>query len=683
MTGSDIRTLGICLCFFCSILGGKGQPIDSLEFPSDSLLIDLPVYEVRASPIKLDMPAPFMRVPLQNLRREEGLSLEPVLNRVPGLYMQSGALNTNRITLRGIGSRSPYSTTRIRTYLDDIPLTGGDGVTSLEDIDLSLFETIEVWKGPSASIYGAGLGGMIHLRLPEIPRDSFLLRSQTVVGSFGLLRQTLGLEVPDQEKTSFWRINSHLTYRDGFRENSDFSRKGLAVLGRNQINPSQSLTTFVQLVNLQAHIPSSINRQDFLESPQQAAAGWKAVNGREAYDRWMAGLSHQFLLVERGRWNLKSHASLSFQGRNALEVRPFNILEEESLGKAARLTLSLSDTHLPGALFPALSLGAEFFQEDFYWKTFEQINGNSGSLLSNNAEDRRYLNLFVQSFYQLNQAWSIFLGLNRNTTTYTYTDRFFADSLDLSGTYGFAPVYSPRMGVTYQFLKSFSVFGTISHGFAAPTLAETLRPDGLINPDIQAEKGWNFEIGSRGFLGNRLRYEISLYRMYIRDLLVAERVGPDQFVGRNAGASSHEGLEVYADAEIGSYLVPCQVYLTYTYANYRFRDFVDAGNDYAGNRLPGTAPHQLTAGVAVQFPFNLELSGHWIYVSKRPLLDDNSLYDDPYSRLDLKAAYRLAFKRFGQFHFFGGIRNGFEPATSRPPDVYSNRAELHPEINRK
>ena len=26
---------------------------------------------------------------------------------------------------------------------------------------------------------------------------------------------------------------------------------------------------------------------------------------------------------------------------------------------------------------------------------------------------------------------------------------------------------------------------------------------------------------------------------------------------------------------------------------------------------------------------------------------------------------------------------GFEPATTRPPDVYSNRAELHPEFNAK
>ena len=32
--------------------------------------------------------------------------------------------------------------------------------------------------------------------------------------------------------------------------------------------------------------------------------------------------------------------------------------------------------------------------------------------------------------------------------------------------------------------------------------------------------------------------------------------------------------------------------------------------------------------------------------------------------------------------FFVGM-TGFEPATTRPPDVYSNRAELHPESSER
>lgn len=45
--------------------------------------------------------------------------------------MQQGSLNTNKITIRGIGSRSQYSTTRIKAYFEEIPLTSAECKTSL------------------------------------------------------------------------------------------------------------------------------------------------------------------------------------------------------------------------------------------------------------------------------------------------------------------------------------------------------------------------------------------------------------------------------------------------------------------------------------------------------------------------------------------------------------------------
>jgi len=99
-----------------------------------------------------------------NVKSEFGRQSVPqILNTVPGLVMHSGAYNTNRITIRGIGSRNLFGTAKIKAYLNDIPLTNGVGETSLEDIDLSLIQDIKVVKGPTSSLYGAGLGGMIHL----------------------------------------------------------------------------------------------------------------------------------------------------------------------------------------------------------------------------------------------------------------------------------------------------------------------------------------------------------------------------------------------------------------------------------------------------------------------------------------------------------------------------------------
>jgi iron complex outermembrane receptor protein len=55
-----------------------------------------------------------------------------------------GALNTNRITI-GIGART-LGTTRIKTYLDNIPLTNPEGESSIEDIDLETIGKIEIIK---------------------------------------------------------------------------------------------------------------------------------------------------------------------------------------------------------------------------------------------------------------------------------------------------------------------------------------------------------------------------------------------------------------------------------------------------------------------------------------------------------------------------------------------------------
>ncbi|TAE52404.1 MAG: hypothetical protein EAZ89_08480, partial [Bacteroidetes bacterium] len=61
----------------------------------------------------LDQPGSVSVVTPRELARDNGLALTPALNRVPGVYMHSGTLSTHRITIRGIGSRSPFGTNKI------------------------------------------------------------------------------------------------------------------------------------------------------------------------------------------------------------------------------------------------------------------------------------------------------------------------------------------------------------------------------------------------------------------------------------------------------------------------------------------------------------------------------------------------------------------------------------------
>ena len=88
----------------------------------------------------------------KEINRGNDINIAQVLNRAPGIFMQSGALNTNRLTIRGMGSRTPYGTSKIRAYFKDIPLTNGSGETAIEDFELATISRIEVVKGAPPSL---------------------------------------------------------------------------------------------------------------------------------------------------------------------------------------------------------------------------------------------------------------------------------------------------------------------------------------------------------------------------------------------------------------------------------------------------------------------------------------------------------------------------------------------------
>ncbi|MGS0526011.1 hypothetical protein ACU8V7_13385 [Zobellia nedashkovskayae] len=50
------------------------------------------------------------------------------INQIPGVFVLSGALNTNKITIRGIGARSQFGTDKLQLYYNDIPLTNGTSI---------------------------------------------------------------------------------------------------------------------------------------------------------------------------------------------------------------------------------------------------------------------------------------------------------------------------------------------------------------------------------------------------------------------------------------------------------------------------------------------------------------------------------------------------------------------------
>lgn len=598
----------------------------------------------------------------RDLKRLQQLSPQTILNQVPGVYMQSGALNTNRITIRGVGNRSPFGTAKIRAFLDDIPLTNGVGETTIEDIDLSLLESIEVYKGPTASNYGAALGGLIHMRTTQPDQATNQIGAQYEIGDYGLSRQVIQSQYANAEEQLLLQLNYNRTHSDGYRDNNEYDRESFTAIGKIGDGDRHQSTVLVNYTDVKAFIPSSLNETDFLNEPSKAAFPWAQVRGFEDYERVLAGLSHTYDWLEFGAGNqISTTLSLFGSYRDNYESRPFNILRETNWSTGYRLTTDFRK----GAQrrTPNIQVGIESYNESYQWTTNVTNDGVLGNLLSDNNERRSYLNAFASANWDLGERWLLKAGLNFNQTNYDLEDLFPDDDKDISGDYAFESVWSPRLSLAYQFTPLWSVFATISHGFSVPTLEETLNPDGSRNPDIQPERGWNYELGSKGaYLNGKLHYDISVYSMQIQDLLVARRTALDQFVGINAGETVHNGLEASLRYQWWTGLTQLTTQLSYSYADYRFERFSDGDNDFSGNELTGTAPHQVGAWLDFTSKIGIYTNLIFEYVDAFPMRDDNSIYSEAYSVFNTKIGWRKTVNKSWDLDVYMGINNLFDTA---------------------
>ena len=572
------------------------------------------------------------------LQRDAPFTTTSAINRTPGILMQSGTLNTNRLTIRGIGSRSLYGTNKVKAYYDEIPLTDGSGNSTIEDIDQNFIDRMEIIKGPNSSTYGAGLGGVVRLfsHRPE-PLQTSLNVDQTV-GSFGMSRFSIRADHNDGKNQITIGLTDLLS--EGFRDNSNYNRKQAGITARIQISEKTSISTLAQYTWLKAYIPSSINEDDYLNAPEKAAFTWGQAQGYEQYNKGLLGitLNQQF--------DNSSDLKVSVFGkfRDAYEPRPFNILTENTQTIGTRAVYSKE-----WEVFK-LHVGTELFRDNYQWSTFENnytadSNGSvEGALLSENQETRTYQNVFFESNYALTNTISVSAGLNYNHTAYDLIAKYWTNGNNNSGTYSFDPVLSPKLGINYQ-KELFSLFGNISHGFSPPSLEETLYPDGQINPNIKPESGWNYELGTRGQKGG-FRYDLVVYYMEIKNLLVAQRTAEDAYVGVNAGVNNHFGVDLMMNYTLEiNQNYQFNTFFSGSWMHYEFGEFTNDGNSYDGNQLTGVPQWIFNGGFELMSPKGFYGNINANYTGEIPMNDANSLYSSDYFILRTRIGYLLPIKQ--------------------------------------
>lgn len=606
----------------------------------------------------------------QSIQSNDGIILTTVLNRIPGVVMQQGALNTNRITIRGIGARSQFSTNRLKLYFGNVPLTNANGVSVLDDVDLNAIGHINIIKGPNSTQYGANLGGHMVLKAIEPSEDKVTFGASG--GSFDRFQLNFGT-VQNLGKTNIQAYANHIQSNE-FRDNMAYDRQNLSLFSTTTFKENWSLKNMILGTRLKAFIPSSLSENDFLNNPENAARNWFASAGFESYEKILLASTVEYQFGSGLSWV----SSLFFNHRDGYEPRPFDILDESETGYGIRTQLDyktfVNDKPLN------LSTGLEIQVDDYSAENFNNLYQNTperesiqGDLVNAFQQNRFRLNAFAVADYRLSSKIDMSLGVNLNFAEYQTTDLFTEDGLNQSGELSYSPRVLPNLNIQYNISKGFDVFANYSVGIAVPGIDESLDEDGFFNTNLNTSFGHNYELGLIfSPTDSGLNLQINAFQMNVEDLIVARRVEEDRFVGINAGATRHLGFEFllgYQKKISEDFLFDFNTNLALN--QFEFTDFVDSGTDYTGNAIPAIPDYDAHLNIDLHYKdkwsviFNSELIG------VMPLDDANSGFTEAYQLFNLQLNHFNSYFNVNSRLSFG-INNIFDiiyPASVLPNAV--------------
>lgn len=642
---------GTCFCGLLSLLSFQAiAQADTIPRPTPLNEIRISAFHINDS--LLGAPASIGILTQRQLTRNDNSDICTPINTVSGVYMQSANRVTNRITIRGIGARTPYGTNKIRAFYGNIPLTSGDSETTIDDVNLENIHQVEIIKGPLSSVYGAGLGGAILLS-PKLSGKGQSATISTTHGSFGLVKNNFNFATDDTK--SSLNLNYHNLKTDGWRDNSAYNREGVTLGGELFRKSKSKLTYFGNYTWLKTFIPSSIDKKTFDENPKAAATTWLASKGYKLYRSALGGLGYEI-----GFGKIKNTTSVFVNYKDNYETRPFDVLRQYTMAYGARTQFS-GDFKL-AAVASHFIVGGEYFNDDYHGRTFQNLykqNGNFGSLegdlLTANSQKRNFYNAFAQLRFAFTKQLELQGGVNVNQTQFDLDDKYPELS---SQQYDYNLIWSPQVSLLFKPSNLQTIYASVSKGYSLPSISETLTASGAINTNIKPESGYNYEVGGKFYFFNKTFYvDLALYRMEINDLLVAKRIGDDQYVGINAGETLHQGVELSLNHSWPiNRLWSLSWYASGSIGEYKFEDFNDNGTNFSGNRLTGVPANKANAGFTWRVA-NWFLSADFLYVDKLPLNDANSVYADAYKTINAKVGYELLIFENLSSNFAFGVNN--------------------------
>ncbi len=618
-----------------------------------------------------------------NADRNNKTSLVNAFNSIAGVRMEERSPGSYRINIRGSSLRSPFGVRNVKVYWNNIPVTDPGGNTYFNQFAFNNFSTIEIFKGPAGSMYGAGTGGLLLMRSFE----NYLkpaVNIEYITGSYGL--QNILTSLSFGEKNSRNLITFAHNESNGYRNHTKSKRDNASFVSQLKINDKQQLTTSVIYNNLFYKTPGGLTLAEFTANPGQArpaAGGLPSAAAAKAaiyQQNFLAGLSNQYNFTNSFKNTTTVYGAFA-QIKNPT-FRNYERRSEPGFGARTSFNYEKKIKEIKIQLVA----GAELQEGFFNTQVAKNKNGNADTLQTN--DDIRYstYNIFAQADINFNEQWIIIAGasINKSTVNFTRLNKYPAEQQRRT----YKNEWSPRIAIQKKIKNNNAFFASIAKGFSPPTIAELLPSTGLISTFLQAEQGINYELGARiFFLKNKLRVEATGFYFKLSNALVTlkDSANADYFV--NAGYTNQKGIEISADYSTffkNNMLDYINIKSAYTFNDFKYGDFKKGANDFYGKYLPSVPANCFSILADIQFKKEIYLQATYYYASKIFLDDANTVAATAYHLLGSRVGCKLPLKTKVKLNFYAGADNSLNETYSLGNDINAAAGRYYnaaPKIN--
>ncbi len=440
---------------------------------------------------------------------------------------------------------------------------------------LQAVDQVELVRGAGALQYGSQFGGMVNFRLKEGSSDKkFNFESENTYGAnqffntFNSLHGQVG-------KLNYY---SYFQYKrgDGWRDNSDFEQIGGYFSGKYQVNDKLNIRVDLTSMYYLSQQAGGLTDKDFLIDPTMSnrERNWFRVKWNLAALLVEYRFSDKVKLYNRLFGLVAQRTSLGLletpnlpdpmSNRDLLDGQFRNIGNETRLSISYDGLAELNNTLLVGSrIYRGNTNFSQQFGTDGFDADFAKVDT---AFIDRRTSDYDFPNtniaVFAENIFRLSNTFSLVPGVRfeyidtmsdgvftKTTRTNAFGD-FIVESInDSSESKRYIFLYG--LGLSHKFSEMYELYGNATTNYRAINFTDVQIQSNIqvVDPDIQDESGYTFDLGLRRRSFSPFFIETGLFYINYGNR-IGEVIDDGVRVRTNIGSAHIIGYELYFELDV-------------------------------------------------------------------------------------------------------------------------------------